>query len=255
MSMQNTANETNIVVDHVSKGFSQSDGSALGVLDDISFETDHEDFVCILGPSGCGKSTLLNLIADLDDPTNGQIHIGDSSTASNVSFVFQDPRLLEWRTVRSNLEYALRGKGIPKDEWESRIEHYLSLVDLADFVDEYPRSLSGGMQQRVALARALAVESDVILMDEPFGSLDEITARELRNDLVDIWEREQTTVIFVTHNAVEAAFLAQRILVLSQRPATIVADRTIDFDHPRSLDDPAVVGIAEDCVERLHEHI
>lgn len=246
---------TRIEVDGVSKWFRQADGSALFVLDDVSFRTDERDFICLLGPSGCGKSTLLNLVADLDEPTSGDVSVDGGSNESSVSFVFQDPRLLEWRTVRANIEFALRGMGVPKGEWDERIGHYLELVDLAEFGDEYPQSLSGGMRQRVALARALAVESDVILMDEPFGSLDEITARELRRDLVDIWQTERKTILFVTHNALEAAFLAQRILVLSQRPASIVEDRRIDLDHPRDLDDPRVVQIAEQCIDALHEHI
>lgn len=249
------AHGANIDVSGVSKWYRRADGSALFVLDNITFETEAHDFTCLLGPSGCGKSTLLSLIADLDTPTEGDVTVGDGSTESTVSFVFQDPRLLEWRTVRANLEFALRGMGVAKGEWEERIQYYLELVGLDQFVDEYPQSLSGGMKQRVALARALAVEADVILMDEPFGSLDEITARELRRDLIDIWRQEKKNIVFVTHNALEAAFLAQRILVLSQRPATVVADRQVDISHPRDLEDPAVVGIAEDCIDALHEHI
>lgn len=246
---------TRIHVDEVSKSFQQSDGSRLHVLDDISFTADMQDFICLLGPSGCGKSTLLNLVAGLDTATRGEITVEGSRNDPTVGFVFQDPRLLDWRTVRSNLELALRGMGVPKREWDDRIDYYLELVDLADFVNEYPQALSGGMKQRVALARALAIESDVILMDEPFGSLDEITARGLRRDLIEIWAAERKTILFVTHNALEAAFLARRILVMSQRPASIIQDRRIDLDHPRNLDNPKLVEIAEACLDELEAHI
>lgn len=246
---------TRIEVRDVSKSYRQADGSHLHVLDEISFDAAPGDFICILGPSGCGKSTLLSLIADLDAPTGGEIALKGDQDDATVAFVFQDPRLLAWRTVRANLEFALKGMGVPESEWNQRIEYYLDLVDLADFEDEYPQALSGGMKQRVALARAMAIESDVILMDEPFGSLDEITARKLRADLIDIWETERKTILFVTHNALEASFLAQRIIVLSQRPASIIQDQTIELSHPRSLDDPQVVEISESCIDALEEYI
>ena len=145
--------------------------------------------------------------------------------------------------------------GIPESEWDERVDRYLELVNLSEFADEYPQSLSGGMKQRVALARAMAIESDVILMDEPFGALDEITARELRQDLVDIWQQERKTIVFVTHNALEAAFLSQRVLVLSQRPARIVENRSVEKPHPRDLDDPDIVEVSEECINVLQEYI
>ncbi|WP_436343642.1 ABC transporter ATP-binding protein [Natronorubrum sp. FCH18a] len=246
---------TRISVDEVSKWYRQADGTQLDVLDELSFETRAGGFVSILGPSGCGKSTLLNLIADLEEPSSGSVTVGSSDSETTVAFVFQEPRLLDWRTVRYNIEFGLKGMGIPESEWDERVDRYLELVELSDFADEYPQSLSGGMKQRVALARAMAVESDVILMDEPFGALDEITARELRKDLVEIWQTERKTIVFVTHNALEAAFLSQRVLVLSQRPARIVADKTVEKSHPRDLDDPDIVGVSEECVDALQEHI
>lgn len=256
--MSHSADEeygSGITVDDASKSYRQADGSRLEVLRDLSFEAKPGNFVSVLGPSGCGKSTLLNLIADLEDPTNGSVSVGTSESETTVGFVFQEPRLLDWRTVRYNIEFGLKGMGIPESEWEERVDRYLDLVNLSEFADEYPQSLSGGMKQRVALARAMAIESDVILMDEPFGALDEITARELRKDLIDIWQTERKTIVFVTHNALEAAFLSQRVLVLSQRPARIVADRTVEKPHPRDLDDPDIVTVSEECVEALQEHI
>jgi len=242
---------THITVDAVSKQYSQMDGTTLSVLDSVEFTTEENDFVCILGPSGCGKSTLLNIIAELDTPSAGTVHVGDDRVDTNVCFVFQEPRLLDWRTVRQNVEFALRGKGVPRAEWDDRIHTYLDLVGLADFVDVYPRALSGGMKQRASLARAMAVEPDVILMDEPFSSVDEITARELRADLVDIWQDQDRTIVFVTHNAIEASYLANRVLVMSHRPSRILLSQEVDIPRPRSVEDPELVQLAESFVDSL----
>lgn len=243
---------TAITIDDVSKRYPQTDGTHLDVLEHLTFETDPHDFVSILGPSGCGKSTLLSLIAGLEAPSDGRVIIGDVDQPTDVTFVFQEPRLLDWRTVRENLTFALKSKGVPQSEWDGRVERYLSLVGLSEFTDEYPQSLSGGMKQRVAIARAMAIEPDVILMDEPFSSLDEITARELRADLIDIWQQEKQTILFVTHNAQEAAYLSNRVLVLSGRPASVVADRTVSTDRPRSPDDPDLLQLSEELISALH---
>jgi len=243
---------TAITLDEVTKQYPQTDGTQLEVLSHISFETETHDFVSILGPSGCGKSTLLNLIAGLDTPSGGDVIIGDTDRPTDVTFVFQEPRLLDWRTVRENLIFALKSKDVPKPEWESRVQRYLSLVGLSEFGDEYPQSLSGGMKQRVAIARAMAIEPDVILMDEPFSSLDEITARELRSDLIDIWQQEEQTILFVTHNAQEAAYLSNRVLVLSDRPTTVVSDRSVPVERPRSPDDPDLLHLSEQLISALH---
>lgn len=242
---------TRISVDSVSKHFRQMDGSRLDVLEEVSLSTDENDFVCILGPSGCGKSTLLNIIAGLEPPSAGSVTVGEAGAETNVCFVFQEPRLLDWRTVRQNVELALRGKDVPEAEWDDRIRTYLELVGLEDFEDEYPRSLSGGMKQRVAIARAMAVEPDVILMDEPFSSVDEITARTLREDLVDIWQDQERTIVFVTHNAIEATYMASRVLVMSHRPSSVIVDSEIDIPRPRNVDHPELIQLAEEFVERL----
>ena len=242
---------TSITVEGVSKHFRQMDGSRLDVLEEVSLATDENDFVCILGPSGCGKSTLLNIIAGLEPPSSGSVQVGGPGEETNVCFVFQEPRLLDWRTVRQNVELALQGKGVPKAEWDERIQTYLELVGLDDFEGEYPRSLSGGMKQRVAIARAMAVEPDVILMDEPFSSVDEITARTLREDLVDIWQDQERTIVFVTHNAIEATYMANRVLVMSHRPSSVIVDREVGIPRPRSVDDPELIQMAEEFVERL----
>jgi len=246
---------TRINVDDVSKEYSLQNNDSLEVLADISFTIEAQGFTCLLGPSGCGKSTLMNLIAGLDSPTSGSIRLENEKDDATVAFVFQEPRLLDWRTVRENLKFGLRAMGVSKDEWESRIDTYLSLVGLLDFADDYPQSLSGGMKQRVALARAMAVESDVILMDEPFSSLDEITARELRRDLVEIWETEDKTILFVTHDPLEAAYLSEQIVVLSQRPASVVGDYAIDIPRPREIDDRELAKISKRCIDDLRDHI
>lgn len=242
---------TRIDVTSVEKEYQQTNATALRVLDGVEFTTGENDFVCILGPSGCGKSTLMNIIAGLEAPTMGDVTVGDADEDTDVCFVFQEPRLLDWRTVRENVEIALAGKGVPESEWDDRIQEYLELVGLGSFADEYPRSLSGGMQQRVSIARAMAVEPDVILMDEPFSSVDEITARQLRSDLVDIWEDQKRTIVFVTHDAIEATYLANRVLVMSHRPSELLVDEEIDIDRPRSVDDQTLVELAETFVGEL----
>lgn len=245
---------TRIDVTGVDKQYQQADAVPLRVLEGVDFTTGENDFVCILGPSGCGKSTLMNIIAGLETPSAGDVSVGDDEDETDVCFVFQKPRLLDWRTVRQNVEIALQGKGVPESEWDDRIEEYLELVGLGDFVDEYPRSLSGGMQQRVSIARAMAVEPDVILMDEPFSSVDEITARQLRSDLVDIYEDQERTIVFVTHDAIEATYLANRVLVMSHRPSKVLVNERVGIDRPRSVDDPDLVELAETFVGKLETH-
>jgi NitT/TauT family transport system ATP-binding protein len=220
-------------------------GGRLPVLDDFNLEIADRDFVCLLGPSGCGKSTTLDVLAGLTAPDAGRVAVDGSEGWKGLTcgYVFQRPRLLNWRTVRQNLEFALAGRRTAKKEWAARVDRYLDLVGLTDFADSFPLSLSGGMQQRVALARALVIEPDVLLMDEPFSSLDELTARRLRMELLDIVERQRTTVLFVTHNAMEAAFLGQRICVVSQRPARVLEEFVVPAVRPRSPEDPALVAV------------
>jgi len=246
---------THIELDSVAKEFSQQDGSYLRVLDDVDFRSGANDFVCVIGPSGCGKSTMMNIIAGIDTPTSGSVTVGDPGEETNIGFVFQEPRLLDWRTVRQNMTLALEGKGVPESEWDERVETYLDLVGLSDFHDEYPRSLSGGMRQRVAIARAMAIDPDIILMDEPFSNLDEITARQLRADLVEIWQEEPKTILFVTHNALESVYLGSRVVVLSHRPTSIVTTRDIEQTRPRELSDPDLVDISEQLVDQLEAEI
>lgn len=223
----------------------RSGKGVLQVLQDFSLTIEDGEFVCLLGPSGCGKSTTLDVLAGLTIPDSGTVNVGGSAGWEGLTFgyVFQRPRLLNWRTVRQNLEFALAGQGSPRKTWRAKTDEYLQLVGLADFADAYPLSLSGGMQQRVSLARALVIEPDVLLMDEPFSNLDELTARRLRLELLEIVSQQETTVLFVTHNALEAAFLGDRICVLSSRPARVINEFHVPVGRPRSPEDPALVAI------------
>jgi ABC-type nitrate/sulfonate/bicarbonate transport system ATPase subunit len=218
---------------NVAKEHRVANGQSLRVLDDISFELADRSFTSILGPSGCGKSTILNLIAGLDHYSSGRITID----GSRVGFVFQQPRLLNWRTVLDNVVLPLE-ETREKNESRFLAGKFLSLVGLAGHENYYPLQLSGGMQQRVAIARALAIDPDILLMDEPFSGLDEITARKLRNELIRIWQETGKTILFVTHSISEAVFLSQQILIVSPKPARIFRRMTVELPYPREYGDP-----------------
>lgn len=225
-----------IRVTDLSKSYQTAEGGDLRVLDEVSLSVPAGSFFSLLGPSGCGKSTLLNVVAGLTDADGGTVTLPDDD---RLGFVFQEPRLLEWKTVEANLAFALDGTDIPTDEYDRRIRDVLALVGLEDVSREYPRSLSRGMQQRVAIARAFCIEPDVLLMDEPFASVDEITARELRNDLIELWRMNEVTVLFVTHDVREAITLADVVAIFSQKPTDVEATVEIETPRPREPDDEA----------------
>ena len=209
-------------------------GQRLRVLDNISFQLGDRTFNSVLGPSGCGKSTILNLIAGLDNHSSGQIFIDGKQTG----FVFQQPRLLNWRTVVDNVILPLEANN--NFDKESRRElafKYLRLVGLSGYENYFPLQLSGGMQQRVAIARALVIEPDILLMDEPFSGLDELTARKLRQELIRIWQQTGKTILFVTHSISEAVFLSQQILIITQKPARVFKRITVGVPYPREYGD------------------
>jgi len=239
----------------LTKAFSRRDGSQLSVLENLSIDAEDNQFACLLGPSGSGKSTTLNILAGLTEPDSGLITVDDGPDYRKVTYgyVFQRPRLLNWKTVAGNLHFVLSASRLPRHEWEDRVHHYIRLVGLDQFADEYPMQLSGGMQQRVAIARALVIEPDVLLMDEPFSNLDELTARRMRVELLKIWQEERRTVLFVTHNPLEAVFLADRIYVFSPRPATVVSEVSVDIPRPRDIDDPALIPIQKSILRTLLE--
>jgi ABC-type nitrate/sulfonate/bicarbonate transport system ATPase subunit len=194
------------------------------------------DFVTIVGPSGCGKSTLLRLIAGLDQPTTGRILLNGipvSEPGPDRGMVFQSYTLFPWLTVADNIAFGLREKGTPAHRRTAIVREWLVRIDLVSFEHHYPKQLSGGMQQRTAIARALANDPAILLLDEPFGALDNQTRALMQELLLDIWERERKTVLFVTHDIEEAIFLASRVVVMTARPGRIKADVRIDLPHPR----------------------
>lgn len=200
------------------------------VLEDVSLDIADGEFVCVLGPSGCGKSTLLRLVANLETQTRGTI-----TTRARPSVVFQEHGLFPWLTVTENIAYSLKLRGVKRAERAARVEHLLHLVGLVDFADYYPGQISGGMRQRTSVARALADDGDVLLMDEPFGALDEQTRIALQQELLTIWGQTSKAVLFITHSVDEALVLADRVLVMSTRPGQIIEEIKVPFERPRDL--------------------
>jgi NitT/TauT family transport system ATP-binding protein len=238
------------------KFFPREDGSPMLVLDRVSFDTQEYGITCLLGPSGCGKSTLLNAIAGLERLDDGAAEVVADGVQGKkrpeLGYVFQDPRLLNWKRVEDNLIFALKGMGVERSEWRERVSRYLDLVGLAEFRRQYPLYLSGGMRQRVGLARALAVEPEVLLMDEPFSKLDQLTARRLREDTLAICARLKQTALMVTHDVEEAAYMGDRVVILSARPARVVAVAS----HPvpaagRDVDDPSFIRFKKMLLETV----
>ena len=225
-------------------------GGKAPALDGVSLAIRAGEFACILGPSGCGKSTLLQILSGLIVPQAGRVAIGGRylwdgrrrlvSDLPRCGYVFQEARLLPWRTVRQNLELALKAAGFPRAEWGSIVERYLTMLRLDGYADAWPMNLSGGQRQRVAIARALAIDPAFLLMDEPFSTLDEVTARFLRMELLEIWRRTGKTVVFVTHSLREAAYLADRIYVMTRGPGRLFRVVDVPVSRPRRYEDPAL---------------
>ena len=210
-------------------------------LSDINLKVEPGDFVSLIGPSGCGKTTLLRVIADLEKPTSGSITVeGKSANQARLDrsygYVFQTPALLPWRNIESNIHLPLEMSGYSRSEQKNLSDQYLSLVSLSGFEKKYPWQLSGGMQQRVSIARALSFNPDMLLMDEPFGALDEITRDRLNEELLRLWEKTKKTVVFVTHSIPEAVFLSSKIVVMSARPGKIINVIETNFPKDRTLD-------------------
>jgi ABC-type nitrate/sulfonate/bicarbonate transport system ATPase subunit len=239
---------------NVTLEFPRPDGAGrLPVYEDFDLVVEQGSFTVLLGPSGCGKSTLLNVIDGLIEPTRadrlqvlGQDLRENRDVTRQCAYVFQSPRLLKWKTLRGNVEFGLKGLAVqPRERWVELIDKYFGVVGLNEFTDYYPHQVSGGMQQRAAIVRAWVNEPKILLMDEPFSHLDEITAAELRRELIKLWTRDEQrrTVVFVTHDISEAVQLGERIIMLTPRPARICYEQVVDLPWPRTEGDEQVFEI------------
>lgn len=225
-----------LALENVSKTFYTQNGP-IEALQEISFTAEQNEFVCIIGPSGCGKTTLLKIIDNLIKPTSGHMEfLGYNSESHLVSaMVFQEQSLFPWMTVQQNIAFGLEVQGISRDEIEKMVSAYIKKYGLLEFSQSYPRQLSGGMKQRVAIARAFLANSQILLMDEPFGSLDAQSRLLLQNELLQIWKEDQKLVIYVTHDIEEAILLGDRIIVMSGRPGRILEEIEVPLQRPRDL--------------------
>lgn len=238
-----------INVENINHSYQSKGGEETVALRNVDLEIGDNEFITIIGPSGCGKTTLMRAVGGLVVPTSGNIYIGDSKVAGphqESSIVFQNFALLPWRTVEDNVAFGLELAGVSQRQRIDKARAYIEKVGLDGFETKYPRELSGGMQQRVGLARALAVESPILLMDEPFGALDQQTRRYMQEELLNIWQQDQRTVIFITHDMEEAVLLGDRIVLMSARPGKI--EEVIDVNLPR----PRVAGEVERDPEHTH---
>lgn len=229
-----------VSIQAVNKIFGKAGANQTIALQDIALQIEQGEFVSLIGPSGCGKSTLLRIIGDLISPTNGTVLVNGKPAPQaridrDYGIVFQAPVLFDWRSVEKNVQLPLEIMGKSSSERTERANQMLELVELNGFQKHYPYQLSGGMQQRVSIARALSFNPQLLLMDEPFGALDEITRERLNAELLDIWSRTKTTIVFVTHSIPEAVFLSTRVVVMSARPGRITQIIPIDLPQPRNL--------------------
>jgi NitT/TauT family transport system ATP-binding protein len=225
----------------VDKTFSRGDRVVTKALEGIDLDVDRGEFVSLIGPSGCGKSTLLRIVGDLTAPSSGTVRVNDKTAEQarrdrDYGMVFQSPVLFDWRTVEDNVKLPLEILGWNADRRSARAKEMLDLVELGDFLKHRPFQLSGGMQQRVAIARALAFSPSILLMDEPFGALDEMTRERMNGEVLRIWEQTGTTILFVTHSIPEAVFLSSRVVVMSARPGRITEIIDVDLPRPRNDD-------------------
>ena len=236
--MSELQNKVEIHMEHIGMVY-PADGKEVTALTDVTLDIQTGEFVSLVGPSGCGKTTLLRIIADLLQPTSGVITVGGTSPREarlkrRYGIVFQGAVLYDWRTVQKNVEMPLEIMKVPKADRVKQAKKMLELVNLTEFADHYPKQLSGGMQQRVGIARALAIQPEILLMDEPFSALDEFTREKLHDDLLGIWRKTNKTIIFVTHNIAEAVYLSDKICVLSPHPGRLSAVVPVDLPRPRT---------------------
>jgi len=245
-------------VSHVSKVHVSTKGEPLLALHDVDFQVEKNEFFSIVGPSGCGKTTLLNLVAGFEQPSRGDIRVDGTLITEpgwGRAVVFQEYALFPWYTVRENICYGLKRKRLPEAEQRRLAEHYIGLVGLQGFETRYPRELSGGMRQRVSIARALAVNPSILLMDEPFASLDIQTREYMQDELLKIWQREPKTVIFVTHSIDEAIKLSDRVAIMAPRPGRVEEIKVVEAARPRDPTDSGMVSLAAEVKRWLRRQI
>lgn len=226
----------------------------LTVLDHIDFNVAEGEFLAIVGPTGCGKTTFLNCLSKLIPATYGDIFINGevaNPKKHNISFVFQEPTCMPWRTVQENVAYGMEVKKFPREKIQEKLDEILGLVGLKDTANLFPNQVSGSMLQRIAVARAFAVNPDLLLMDEPYGQLDVKLRFYLEDELVKLWKELKSTVIFITHNIEEAVYVAERILVLSNKPTKIKAEVKVDLPHPRNMLDKDFIAIRKNVTELI----
>ncbi len=235
------------------RGVTKVYDSGIAALGPLDLDVRKGEFVSLLGPSGCGKSTALRLIAGLSVPTSGTVGVsrraGETRAGHRIGFVFQEPTLMPWTSVRENVRLPLKLAHAPTLEADARVAEALAQVGLSEFADAFPRELSGGMKMRVSLARALVTDPDILLMDEPFAALDEITRFRLNNDLLALWRDLRKTVIFVTHSVFESVYLSQRVIVMTSRPGRLSAELRIDTTEPRGEEFRTSAAYAGYCRE------
>ncbi|MBQ7322833.1 MAG: ABC transporter ATP-binding protein [Clostridia bacterium] len=235
--------EAKVKVRNLTKSFGE-----LLVLDDISFDIKKGDFVCIVGPTGCGKTTFLNLLVKLIEPTSGEILI-DGEPADpkkhNMAFVFQEPSAYPWLTVEENIQYGLKIKKMPKNVIAERTEEILDVLGLRDVRKTYPHQLSASLEQRVVIGRAFALHPDLLLMDEPYAQMDIKMRYYLEDQVIKLWQRTGSTVLFITHNIEEAIYLSEKCLILSNKPTTVKEEKTIDLPRPRDIALPEFIALRE----------
>ncbi|MCY1274406.1 ABC transporter ATP-binding protein [Pseudomonas jinjuensis] len=248
-------------VEEVSLRYRTPDGGTFSALEKVSFEVPDQQFAVIVGPSGCGKSSLLYLTAGLSEPTEGEIHVGGQLVEGpglDRGMVFQSYTLFPWLSVRENIEFGLKRRGMPAAERREIVDHYLDEVGLTRFAGNYPKQLSGGMMQRVAIARALANDPQILLMDEPFGALDSQTRMQMQQLLLRVWDHSKKTVVFVTHDIDEAILLGDRVYVMGARPGRIKRILDVPIERPRSLDmvmDRAFIDMKREILGLLHDDL
>ncbi|MGI6123446.1 MAG: ABC transporter ATP-binding protein [Acetivibrionales bacterium] len=238
-----------IEVKNLTKNF-----GSLKVLDNISFKVKKGEFICVVGPTGCGKTTFLNLLTRLINPTSGEIYI-DGTPADpkkhNISFAFQEPSALPWKTVEENIMVGMKLKKLPKDEIKSRTEEILKLLGLAKFRNQYPHQLSTSSEQRIVIGRSFALYPDLLLMDEPYGQMDIKMRYYLEDEVIKLWQRFESTVLFITHNIEEAVYLADKIIILTNKPATIKEELIVDLPRPRDITSPEFVELRRYVTEQI----